>query len=183
MIIFIDESGIHKQIDHSTFVLVYIEIQNYDLICKELEKIESDLKIGKFHWSEISWRIKEKFLTEVLKLNFKPKVAVVKNPIKPYLELEKCLSYMIIEKEKEIECIFIDGKKPKWYERRIKKMLRDKNIKTRKLRTVKSEQCPGVRLADMVAGLARSYFDQKNPNRINKYYRKLEKKGLMVIKT
>ena len=35
MLIFIDESGINKDVDYSTFVLVYIEIENYEVIEKE----------------------------------------------------------------------------------------------------------------------------------------------------
>ena len=33
MYVFIDESGIHKKIDHSVFVLVYIEVK----LCPEIE--------------------------------------------------------------------------------------------------------------------------------------------------
>ena len=35
MIVFIDESGIHKKVDHSTFALSYINFKDY-------EKIEND---------------------------------------------------------------------------------------------------------------------------------------------
>ena len=181
MIIFIDESGIHKQVDNSTFVLVYIEVKNYELIEKKIQKIEKDLKLDKFHWMNVVWKVKEKFIEEALKLNFTAKVAVIKNPISPSQELEKCLIHMIVEKN--IRNIYIDGKKPKSYERKIKKILRDKNIKVRKLKSVNDEQCAGIRLADMVAGLTRSYFDKKNLDRIGKYYKRLEEKGLMVIKT
>jgi len=180
MFIFIDESGIHKKVDHSTFALAYVESQNYSLLEKQVQKIESKLKIDYFHWSKTAWKVKEKFIKEILKLNFKVKIAVVKNPIKTDKELEKVLTHLIIEKK--IKCIYIDGKKPKWYERKIKKTLRDKGISTKKLRTVKSSQNAGVRVADMVAGLSRSYFDKKNLDRISKYYRRLQKKIIVVIK-
>ena len=179
--IFIDESGIHKIVDNSTFALVYIEVRNYKNVEKKIQEIESNLRLDKFHWKNTPWKIKEGFIKETLKLDFSAKVAVAKNPVNPQIKLEECLTHMIVEKN--IKNIFIDGKKPKWYERKIKKILREKNITTKKLRSVNDEQCAGVRLADMVAGLTRSYFDKKNIDRIFKYYAKLEKKGLLVIKT
>ena len=100
MFIFIDESGIHKKVDHSTFALAYIESQNYSLLEKQVQKIESNLKMDYFHWSKTAWKVKEKFIEEVLKLNFKVKIAVVKNPIKTDKELEKVLAHLIIEKNK-----------------------------------------------------------------------------------
>jgi len=84
--------------------------------------------------------------------------------------------------EKNIRNIYVDGKKPKWYERRIKKILRDKGISTKKVKTVKSSQYAGIRLADMIAGLSRSYFDKKNLNKIEKYYQRLQRKVIVLIK-
>jgi hypothetical protein len=84
--------------------------------------------------------------------------------------------------EKNIRTIYIDGKKPKWFENRIKKILRDKGLSVKKLQTVKSSQYAGTRLADMVAGLARTYYDKKNLDKIKKYYKRLEKKIIVVIK-
>jgi len=180
MLVFIDESGIHKKTEHSTFALAYIEADNYDLLEKQVKEIESKLKIDYFHWAKTVWRVKEKFMDEVLKLDFRVKIAVVENPIKPDRELEKVLVHMIVERN--IKNIYIDGKKPKWYARRLKKILRDKGISVRKLRTVKSSQYAGIRLADMAAGLSRSYFDKKNLEKISKYYQRLEKKIIVVIK-
>lgn len=179
MIVFIDESGIHKKIDHSTFTLAYIKIDNYKKIESDIINIEKKLKIDSFHWANTVWDIKEKFIVEALKLNFTVKIAVIKNPIKPEKELEKVLDHTIIEKE--IKEIYIDGKKPKWYERKIKFILRNKDISLRKLKTIKDEQSAGIRLADMVAGLSRSFYDKKNPERFNKYYKKLEKKIILTI--
>jgi hypothetical protein len=159
MLVFIDESGIHKEIGHSTFVLVYIETENYPEIEKRIRETEKKLRIDYFHWAKSVWRVKEKFMNEILKLDFKAKIAVVKNPINPAQELERVLTHMIIERN--ISNIYIDGKKPKWYERKIKKILRDKGISIRKLRTVKSNQFAGIRLADMVAGLSRSFLIRK----------------------
>lgn len=146
---------------------------------KKIKEIENELKIDYFHWSETSWKVKEKFMSEALNLDFQTKIAVIKNPVNSTQELEKVLSHMIIEKN--IKNIYIDGKKPKWYERKIKKILKDKNISVKKLRTVKINQYAGIRLADMIAGLSRSYFDKKNLERISKYYKMLEKKIIVII--
>lgn len=179
MIIFIDESGIHKKIEHSSFVLVYVETEYYDLLEKRIQEIEKKLKIDYFHWAETAWPVKKKFMEEALSLDFKVKIAIVSNPVKPAEELERILTHMIVEKN--IRNIYIDGKKPKWYAAKIKKILRDKGISVRKLRTVSISQYAGIRLADMVAGLARSYFDKKNLEKISKYYERLKKKIIVVI--
>lgn len=179
MFIFIDESGIHKSTDHSTFVLVYIQIDDYDKLEREVKAIEVKLKIENFHWAHTVWEVKEMFLEKVLKLDFKAKIAVIKNPVNPAKEIERVMSHMIIERN--IKAIYIDGRKPKWYERRIKKILRDKGISVRKLQTVKDTQYAGIRLADMVAGLSRSYFDNKNLERVEKFYKQLKNKVIVIV--
>lgn len=180
MLIFIDESGIHKKVDHSTFALAYVETNDNELLTKQIEKIENKLKIDYFHWAETVWKVKEKFMDEALRLNFQTKIAVIKNPVNPAKELEKVLSHMIIERN--IKNIYIDGQKPKWYERKIKKILKDKGLSVKKLKTARSNQFAGVRLADMIAGLSRSYFDKKNLDKISQYYKKLERKIIVIIK-
>ena len=179
MLVFIDESGIHKKIQHSTFVLAYIESEHYQVLEEKIQAIEKKLKIDHFHWAKTVWKVKEKFMDQVLKLDFQAKIAVVKNPVNPAKELERILVHMIVERN--IRNIYIDGKKPKWYERKLKKILRDKGISVRKLKTVKESQYAGIRLADMVAGLSRSYFDKKNLEKIDKYYRRLKKKTIVLI--
>lgn len=179
MLIFIDESGIHKSVDQSTFVLVYIEIENYLIIDATIKEQEAKLGLEYFHWSETVWHVKEQFLDKILNLNFKVKVAVVKNPVDPAQELERVLSHMLIEKG--VAHIFIDGKKPKWQERKIKKILRDKAISIKKLSTTSDRSESGIRFADMVAGLTRWYFDGKNLKKIEKYYQRLQKKILVII--
>jgi len=179
MLIFIDESGIHKKVDHSTFALAYIEAKDYSATEKEIQKIEKELKIDYFHWAETVWKVKEKFIKSVLKLDFKAKIAVVRNPVNPSLEMERVLSHMIIEKN--IRNIFIDGKKPKWYAGKIKKVLRDKGISVKKLKTVKSNQYAGARIADMIAGLVRSHFDKKNEEKLAAFYQQLKKKIIIIL--
>lgn len=70
MVIFIDESGTHKQSDHSTIALVYVEIINLEGFEKAVERIEKQLKIRYFHWTDESWEKREKFIKQLLKLDF-----------------------------------------------------------------------------------------------------------------
>ncbi|HPT65918.1 MAG TPA: DUF3800 domain-containing protein [Candidatus Woesebacteria bacterium] len=180
MYIFIDESGIHKDVDHSVYVLVYIGINDCEYFDKVVLETEKNLKIKEFHWAETTWAIKEKFLDKILKLDFELKVAVINNPINPSRELERVLSHLLIEKD--IKCVFIDGKKPKWYERKIKNILRSKNFSVRKLKTVKSNQFPGIRVADMAAGLIRTFYDSRKIEKVEKFYKRLEKKIIITVK-
>ncbi len=179
MVIFIDESGIHKQTDHSTFVLVYIEPKNYEELESNIVALEKKLGIAEFHWAHTVWKVKKEFMEEALRFEFIAKIAVVDNPVDPAQELERALLHMIVERD--IRNIYIDGKKPKWYERKIKKILRDKGLPVRNLKTVNSSQYPGIRLADLVAGLTRAYFDDKNRQRIESYYKRLRKKTVVLI--
>ena len=179
MYIFIDESGVHKSIDHSCLALVYIAVQDYKVLEDSVIKIEEKLGLGPFHWANTVWRVKKQFMDEVLKLDFRVKAAVIKNPAFLDKEMENILSRMIIEKD--VTIIYIDGRKPKWYEHRIKKVLRDKGVGARKLRTVNDSQFAGVRVADMVAGLVRSIADGKHAEELMPYFNKLKRKSLFLI--
>ena len=129
MLIFIDESGIHKKEKHSVIVLVYVCVENIENLEREIEKIEKDLNIINFHWSDFGskfgWQIRREFLERASKLNFTFKIAIIKNPIYFPVTFKYCFEYLIIEKK--IKKIVIDGKKPKWYEKQFKKTLRDKD--------------------------------------------------------
>lgn len=164
MIIFIDESGIHKQVDHSSIVLVYVMLEDVEEVERQILEIEKKLKIQPFHWSDQRWKIRGPFLSEIAKLPFSIKVAILRNPINLSQEMENMLQHLITEKK--IRKIIIEGKKPRWYELKIKKVLRDKGISVKKLRTARDTSFPSLRLADALAGLARAYFD--NPKGLNK---------------
>lgn len=179
MLIFIDESGIHKKVDHSTFALAYIAVENYETLERDVQGIEKKLGIESFHWSETVWKVKEIFFQAVINLDFTLKVAIVKNPIHPEEELERLLPHLLVEHN--IGTVFIDGTKPKWYERKVKKILRDHGILVRKLKTVKDSQYAGIRVADMAAGLIRSYFDKPNNKKVGRLYKKLEKKIIVEV--
>jgi hypothetical protein len=178
--IYIDESGIHKKIDNSTFVLVYVESENVEKLEEEVCKLEKKLNIPYFHWSETVWKVKEKFLEKSLGFDFMVKIAVVKNPVNPSKEMVRLLRHLIVERN--IGTVFIDGQKPRWYERVLKGVLRSKGISVGKLKTVKAEKFPIIRLADLVAGLARSYYDDVNNPKFKKYYSRLENKIEILIK-
>lgn len=175
MVIFIDESGTHKQAEHATITLVYVEITNLEKFEQAVEQIEKNLDIKYFHWTNERWDKREKFLERLIKLDFKLKVAILDNPIKLSESLEKVLKHLVVEEN--IKKIIIDGRKPKWYSLRLKKVLRDKGISVKKVTTVrKDESSPGIRVSDCLAGLVRYYYD--NPESIAKnLYDKLKKAG------
>ena len=179
MLVFIDESGIHKKIDHSAFVLVYVAIKDNNQLEKVVQETEQMLGIEVFHWSQTVWQVKKRFIETILKEEFTVKAAVVKNPVHPEKELERLLPYLLTEKN--IKTVFIDGFKPKWYVSKVKKILRDKGILVKKLKMVNDRHYAGIRIADMSAGLIRSYFDNPNNAQIALYYKKLAKKIVFKI--
>ncbi|MEK7499813.1 MAG: DUF3800 domain-containing protein [Patescibacteria group bacterium] len=172
MIIFIDESGIHRPIDHSVFAVVYISTKDREFLENAVIEIERKLRIEDFHWSEHSWTVREKFFVELSKLPFTAKIAIFRNPIKPAVALEWSLVHLMVEKD--IDQIHIDGKQPRWVEHRFKKVLRDKGTSVRSLRTDRHSSSPGIRIADAIAGLSRAYYDKrsKNAERLWKIVRK-----------
>lgn len=157
MIIFIDESGIHKSIDHSSFAMAYIEFENVAVIEKNIIEIEKKHGIKIFKWAKLPWKLREAFIADVAKLPFTAKVAIFRNPIRPNEALEWSAQYLLIEKN--FKAIYVDGKKPRWVELRLKKVLRDKGISAKKLKTLRDESSPGIRLADALAGITRAYYD------------------------
>ena len=71
--------------------------------------------------------------------------------------LAEALQHLLAERN--IGQILIDGDKPKAYTRQLKKVLRDKGITVKKIRSVKDESYPMIRIADAVAGAARATYD------------------------
>src|SRR3989344_9405471 len=119
MVIFIDESGIHKQTGHSTASVVYVRVKNLEKFEDGIKKIEKDLNISSFHWAEERWLMKNKFLSRIFELDFTV------------------------------------------YENKLKKVLKDKGIAIKKLRTVRSKSEVGIQLADALASLIRYYHDNQ----------------------
>lgn len=172
MVVFIDESGIHKQTGYCSSSVVYVEVKNLEKFEKQLREIERDLNISFFHWAEERWLMKNKFLEQIFKLDFLVKVAIFENPVQPKEVLEAVFQHLIVEEN--IKRIFIDGEKPKWYEHKLKKVLRDKGITAKKLRTVRSKAEVGIQLADALASLARYYHDNPKGKDAAKWFNKLK---------
>lgn len=76
--------------------------------------------------------------------------------------------------------IFIDGEKPKWYENRLKKVLKDKGISVKKLRTVRRESEVGLQLTDALVGLTRYHQDNPGVPDAKKWLEKLKKENKVV---
>lgn len=178
MVIFIDESGTHKKTGHAATVLVYIEVDNFEKFEQELKKIEQDLRISSFHWAEERWLMKNKFMSAIFNLDFTVKVAIFENPVYPARMIEYVFQHLITEEN--ITNIHIDGEKPKWYEQRLKKVLRDRGISVKKLRTVRRQSEVGIQLADALAGLIRYYYDNPEKEDAKKWFNKLRKNGKLV---
>jgi hypothetical protein len=161
MLIFIDESGIHKKVDHSSFVLAYVALENYEQASRAIAQTEKNLGINYFHWSNFGskrgWKTREKFIESVSGLPFVFKYTITKNPVLPEEGLFNAISHFF--REKNIKKIVIDGSQPKWYERQIKRSLRSRNISIKKLKISRDTSEPLLRLADALAGLIRSYHD------------------------
>ena len=178
MVIFIDESGTHKQSGHATTAIVYIQISNLEKVEQKILDIERKLHIESFHWGEERWQVRNKFLTEIIDLEFTAKVAVFENPVHPEKMVELIFTHLITEKD--IKNVFIDGEKPRWYENRLKKVLRDKGISIKKLKTVRSMSSPGIQLADCLAGLIRRFYEKPDDPDPKRWHNKLKKKKRLV---
>lgn len=175
MVIFIDESGTHKQSGHASNAVVYIKIENLEKVEEQIKTILIELDLEVFHWADHGWKVRNRFLKQIIKLDFTFKVGIFKNPVKVSEITEIVLEKLITEKN--IKNIFIDGKQPKWYEKRLKKVLRDKGISIKKLRTVRSISSPGIQLADTIVGLIRYHFDNPDAEDARRWVKRLDKEG------
>ncbi len=178
MDIFIDESGTHKHIGHATTAIVYLEVKSIVRFEDHLREIEQELKISSFHWAEERWFMRNKFVLEALKLDFSVKVAIFENPMHPERMFELVFQHLITETN--IRNIFIDGKKPKWYEHRLKKTLRNKGLSVKKVKTVRREAKVGIQLADALAGLIRYHYDNPQKKDAIRLFNKLKKEGKLA---
>lgn len=161
-VVYIDESGIHKSIDHSSFVIVYVKFANKDILNRQVLEIENKLGIENFHWSDYStksgWNIRSRFVKSISKLDFTFKYTILKNPINTKIELDNLL--IDISRDNSIHEIYIDGKQLKWVERKIKKSLRDRGMRIGKVKLVDDKSEPVIRIADAIANVVRIYHDK-----------------------
>ncbi len=178
MVIFIDESGTHKQDGFASMAVVYIEVVEPEQFQEDLKKIIKKLNLEYFHWADAGWEVRSKFIREICSLDFKFKVAVFKNPAHPEKMIEAVFSQLITEKN--ISKILIDGKKPKWYEHRMKKVLRDRGVAVKKLKTVRSVSDFGIQVADALAGLVRYSYDNPKGIVATDLLNKLKKKDKVI---
>lgn len=174
MVIFIDESGTHKQSGLAANAIVYIKIENLGEVEQNLKEILKELRLDFFHWADHGWKVRKRFLKKIIKLDFTFKIGIFANPVKTDEMTEMVFKELITEKD--IKNIFIDGKQPKWYERRLKKVLRDRGISVKKLKTVRNEVShPGIQLADSLAGLFRYHFENPKAEDAKKWVGRFKK--------
>ena len=168
MLIFIDESGIHKQEGQSTTALVYVRVENVESLNRLILKTEKDLKIEYFHWSKQIWKIRQVFLQTVIREDFEVKIFVFRNPFTEE-KMEKALTHLLVEKH--IKNVILDGKKSRGYTLRLKKVLRESGIPVKKVRMGNDRAFPCLRLADLFAGLVRAYAEHPENQQAIKLYK------------
>lgn len=176
--IFLDESGTHKKFGYYTIALVYVIDKNIELLNQVVIQSERELHIHYFHWSEHTWNLRKRFLYSVLNQDFLIKIAVIKNPFNQD-KFEEILKHLIVEKN--IRVLMIDGKKSRAYKQKLKKVLRSQGIYLGKLITANDKSFPVLRIADLCAGLVRTYYNNKDSYEITQLYKKLQSKILVVI--
>src|SRR3989344_3237683 len=178
--VFIDESGVHKQIDHSTTAIVYVQTNHVNSISNRLEEINAQLKINSFHWAHHGWKLRMKYFKLVSYLDFTAKIALFNNPVKPDLMLETVFQHLITENN--LHDVYIDGYKPKWYSRKLKKVLRDKGLSVSKLKAVRNEKSyPALQLADAIAGLSRYSYDYPTNNKARLLFNGLKQQNRIFV--
>ncbi|MCE9585273.1 DUF3800 domain-containing protein [Candidatus Nomurabacteria bacterium] len=179
MYIFLDESGVDKQKSKSSIVLVYITTDNLNILQNAVVEIEKRIGIKNFHWTYSNWKVRKVFIEEISKQDFKVKVALIQNPFYADISYEYALQHLVIEKN--VVSLIIDGKKGRSYERKFKKVLRDKGISVKKLKTGNDESFPALRIADAIAGAIRFRYDNPDDSRIKNLYDKFHKKILFTL--
>ena len=168
MYIFIDESGIHKQDGQSTTALVYVKVENLEILNSRILLAEKILKIESFHWRKQIWKIRKAFLVAIIKESFKVKIFFIENPFTEE-KLEDALRHLLVERH--IRNIIIDGKKPPSRVLRLKKVLREYGISVKKIRMGNDMSFPCLRLADLFAGLTRTYFENQTDEHAKELYK------------
>jgi hypothetical protein len=179
MYIFLDESGTHRQEGISTIALVYLAIENINTFQNAIISIEKEIGKNTFHWSHSLWSDKAKFITAISKQQFIIKVAIIKNPFYANSAYRFALGELVVEKK--VTAIIVDGKKEKSYDRKLKKVFRDKGVSVNKLRTANDESYPALRAADAIAGLIRYRHENPNDAQANTLYQKIMKKIIAII--
>ena len=108
---YVDESGIHKQVDYSVFCVVYISTESVEALEQSMISLERQLKISSFHWSDLPWKLRLAALERIRQFPFEAKIALYRNPINTQIALEWSLQHLLVERN--IQNVIIDGKKPR----------------------------------------------------------------------
>jgi hypothetical protein len=161
MYVFIDESGTSNPSGQCVFVAVFIEQSKLAGVAKMVEVAEKIANTRTFHWRGKSRSVRAEFVRNLSWINFSARYVCFGNPLTSYsVALESLITTTCVNLD--IKKIIIDGRKGKLYERNIKKVLRDKGVSTKKLRTAADEAYPGLRIADALAGLIRMHVNKPN---------------------
>ncbi len=179
MYVFLDESGVDKKMGKSSIALVYLEVNDIERLENSVLKAEKDAGIQVFHWAHSTWNVRGKFVEEICKQNFSVKIALIKNPFYADKAYEYALQHLVIEKN--IYNLVIDGKKSRTYERKLKKVLRDKGISIKKIKTANDESSPCLRVADAIAGIARYKYENPENKNILYLYNLISRKILITL--
>lgn len=179
MYIFIDESGVHKETGRSSIALVYLSIENLDALQNAVLEAEHEIKIKNFHWSHSAWNVRKRFVKMICRQDFTAKIALIRNPFLASHGYEYALKHLVVEHN--IKWLIIDGKKGKSYARKLKKVLRDKGISVKKLKTANDEAYPALRVADAFAGIVRYRDEFPDNKKVNELYLLIAKKILITL--
>jgi len=167
-IIYIDESGILSKKGHSIYVCLCIENIHKYYIDQKIINLEKELKISYLHWVDMPWKFRFKFAEKIKNLEFISKIVIYKNPINQKNILKDFLS-KVISNNDNISEIYIDGNKNRRLQTELKTFLRQNGIKVYKIKFVDDKDESLIRLADFIAGMYRSFLDNKNNDNIYIY--------------
>lgn len=173
MLVFIDESGIHKQEGKSSVALVCVAADNAEKLNKLILETETKLRISSFHWTHHTWKIRFDFMRQLAKSEFEVRAAIIDNPFDKG-KFEEAIRFLLVEKK--IRHIVLDGKKPRWYSAVLKKILREKGVSVKKIRTANDQSFPCLRLADAFAGMVRTYWNDPKNEKAKELYKIAHKK-------
>lgn len=158
MYIFVDESGTNKSTGVCVFTAVLVDTDALAELDQIVTNAEQAAGVRNFHWKAAPWPVRVAFIRGVSRGGFRVRHQLFKNPL---LNFGEALESLLITASADIsvERIILDGRKDKSYERRLKKILRDKGLSSKKLRTANDEAYPALRIADAVAGLLRAHIN------------------------
>lgn len=141
--IFIDESGIFRDSGFSIYCLTICEHRLSESLDKKIIDIENKIKTPPFHWRNHVWKIKTKFLNEIIKIeDWNSILVVISNKNYTYSLFEELLSKAL--QGLDIKRMYIDGKKHKDYVNSVKKSLKNVGIKINELKMVRHQTKSGL---------------------------------------